>query len=194
MTNKEIKRFLSEHRDLGYSPAKFEYSLYLYRDADSDINDLISEIIKPSEEDVKIIEAVNNTTDPQALVNLMRKKVPASSRYQLWAKLIQYEDDVLPLIKRRALTNRQDLFIENTVAFLLRCKTNCCDWIIENYESFLSEYMKSMLCLVLGVRGEKELVPFLINEAKRMERDYPEESFDQGPAIAVEELAVRFYN
>ena len=62
---------------------------------------------------------------------------------------------------------------------------------MENYENFKSEYLKSMLCLVLGLRGETDMIEFLIKEAERFEREYPNESFDQGPALAVQELATR---
>ena len=44
----------------------------------------------------------------------------------------------------------QDIFIENTLHFLLYSKVNDCDWIIDNYNVFKSEYLKSMLCLVLS--------------------------------------------
>lgn len=43
-----------------------------------------------------------------------------------------------------------------------------------------------------GLRGSPEYIPFLIEEAKRFERSYPKESYDQGPYIAVEKLRVRF--
>lgn len=65
---------------------------------------------------------------------------------------------------------------------------------MENYRDFKSEYLKSMLCLVLGFRGNIDMIEFLIKEAERLEREYPNESFDQGPALAVQELAVRFLN
>jgi len=51
-----------------------------------------------------------------------------------------------------------------------------------------------MLCLVLGLRGDKSMIPFLIEEAKRMENDYPDETYDQGPTLAVHELANRYLN
>ena len=54
--------------------------------------------------------------------------------------------------------------------------------------------MKSMLCLVLGFRGDVSMIDFLMSEAERLENEYPDESFDQGPTLAVQELAVRFLN
>jgi len=106
---------------------------------------------------------------------------------------LENEELVMPLIKEKCLTNRQDHFIENAVYFFLYCKTNVSDWITENYSHFKSECLKSMFCLILGFRCEKELIPFLISEAERFERYYPDETFDQGPVLAVQELAERFF-
>ncbi len=38
------------------------------------------------------------------------------------------------------------------------------------------------------------MIPFLINEARRMEKEYPDETYDQGPALAVQELVNRHRN
>lgn len=54
--------------------------------------------------------------------------------------------------------------------------------------------MKSMLCVVLGVRGKAEYIPFLICECKRFLAEYPDESFDQGPYLAVKELVRRSHS
>ena len=75
--------------------------------------------------------------------------------------------------------------------FFMKSQCNCCDWITETYSQFYSEYLKSLFCLILGFRGEKSLIPFLMEEAKRMEREYPDETYDQEPVLAVQELAER---
>lgn len=49
--------------------------------------------------------------------------------------------------------------------------------------------MKSMLCLVLGFRGDVSLIPMLMAETERFERDYPFNSYEQAPILAVQELA-----
>ena len=52
-------------------------------------------------------------------------------------------------------------------------------------------------CRILPKKAESiyiDMIEFMIKEAERLEREYPNESFDQGPALAVQELAVRFLN
>lgn len=76
----------------------------------------------------------------------------------------------------------------------MKSDVNCCNWILETYPQFHSEYLKSLFCLVLGFRGDATMIPFLMEEAGRMEKEYPNEYYNQGPALAVQELAVRYLN
>ena len=36
------------------------------------------------------------------------------------------------------------------------------------------------------------MIPFLMKETERLERMYPQETYAQGPILAIQELAVRF--
>lgn len=195
MTKQEVRQFINTHRDIEYSAAKIEYSLYLYKDIEENVYELAAQITHGDEEErANIQQMITDAESAEDIVNLMRKKVFTGERIKIIKKALEIEEATLPIIQKRALSNRQDVFIENTVKFFLHSKTNCCDWIMENYRVFKSEYLKSMLCLVLGFRGDVSLIDFLMKEAKRLEREYPFESYDQGPTLAVQELAVRFLN
>lgn len=195
MTKNEVKRFLKTHRDKNFSPAKYEYSLFLYKDAEEKMYELTNKFVhRDKKEELANLKTIAEAQTAEDVSNLMRKNFPIDDRLKIIKKAVEMEEETLPLIQKRALTNRQDIFIENALKYFLRCKTNCCEWILENYQIFKSEYLKSMLCLVLGFRGDVDMIEFLIKEAERFERDYPNESFDQGPALAVQELAVRFLN
>ena len=62
---------------------------------------------------------------------------------------------------------------------------------MEEYRNVRNEYMKSLLCLVLGIRGNENVIPFLVDEVVRFEYQYPSESFEQGPLIGLAELLNR---
>ncbi|MBK6088432.1 MULTISPECIES: hypothetical protein [Clostridia] len=195
MTKQEVKRFLKAHRNQEYSAAKFEYSMYLYKDIEEKMNEFVAKTVPGKEpEKAANLQMIAEAKTAEDIVKLMRKEALIGNRFELVQKALETEEETLPLIQKRALTNRQDVFIENTVKFFLHCKTNCCDWILDNYQLFKSEYLKSMLCLVLGFRGNVSMIEFLIKEAERLEREYPKESYDQGPTLAVQELSVRFLN
>ena len=46
----------------------------------------------------------------------------------------------------------------------------------------------------LGFRGDVSMISFLMEEAERMEKEYPNEYYDQGPVLAVQELSARCFS
>ncbi len=194
MTKKEITNFLDLHPFKEFSVARLEYSLYLTPEVESFVNKYTDEYMPTSEEERQERNIVEETDAPDDLIRLMRKSLHNRNCSILRQKLLQHEEEIMPLIQKKALTNRQDNFIENALHFFLHSEKNCCDWIIENYNSMKSEYMKSLLCLVLGFRGDVSLIPMLMRETERFEMDYPYEDYEQAPFLAVYELAVRFMN
>lgn len=156
--------------------------------------ELATAICPKTATDIEMEKAIIKTTEPNEILKLMRKKLSGSNRSLLREKMLEYEDELLTMIKEKSIRNKQDVFIENALYFFLRSKDNYCDWIIDTYSQFQSEYLKSLFCLVLGFRGDISTIPFLMEEAERMEKEYPNEYYDQGPALAVQELAVRYLN
>lgn len=190
---KEVKQFLDTHRDMKFSAAKFEYSIYLDWAESEKIVEMANRRCPETQKDLEMREIIEKTTEPSELLKLMRKELSGINRSLLRARIIKYEQELLPLIKEKCIRNKQDVFIENALHFFMRSIYNCCDWIMENYSQFQSEYLKCMLCLVLGFRGDIGMIPFLIKEAKRMEKEYPDETYDQGPTLAVHELAKKLF-
>ena len=107
------------------------------------------------------------------------------------AKKLENEEMLMPLIKEKALKNGQDYFIENAFYFFAHAEEDCCNWIMSNFNDFRNEYMKSMLCLVLGIRGKEDVIPFLKSQVVRFIMDYPDERFEQGPLYGMDILIER---
>ncbi len=191
MNKNELKLFLKSHPIKKFSPARLEYSLMLDYEFEENVEKfLTSHNMNNETEQVKsTIEAAS----VDELVNLMRKPLMGNGRSILINRLLENESAVMPLIKKRALTTMQDHFIECCIRFMNMCEENPCNWITENYNEFKSEYLKSMLCLVLGFRGDEAMLPFLMSETDRFSKFYPKESFEQGPLLSVSELAYRLY-
>ena len=194
MTRKEIENFLSRHPDKEISAAKFEYSLYLMPEVTEISNEILDNVFKKTEEDLRYENVIKETDDPEGLLKLMRKKISWRNKERLCKRILQYEEVMCPLIQKKALTNKQDIFIENTLRFFLYSAKNYSNWILENYNNINSEYLKSLLCLVIGFKGEKDSIPMLMKETERFEKSYPNESYEQGPLLAIQELMVRSYN
>ena len=192
--NSEVKKFLGTHRDVEFSAAKLEYSMYLYGEASQKAIELANSRCPKTITDTELEKIISETTEPVELLRLMRKELSGSNRSMLRDKIMEFEDELLPMIKEKCIRNKQDVFIENALCFFIKSQINCCDWIMDTYSQFQSEYLKSLFCLVLGFRGDTSMIPFLIDEAKRMEKEYPREYYDQGPALAVQELAARCFS
>lgn len=194
MNKKEIKKFIDTHRDLKFSAAKMEYSIYSDWETNEKVIELANQRVPETKVDMEMKTLIEQTDEPREILNLMRKELSGANRSLLRTKILKYEDALVSLIKEKCIRNKQDVFIENTLAFFMRSANNWSDWIIETYSQFQSEYLKCMMCLVLGFRGNISMIPFLINEARRMEKEYPDETYDQGPALAVQELVKRHKN
>ncbi len=191
MSKNELKLFLKSHPIKKFSPARLEYSLMLDYEFEENVEKfLTSHNMNNETEQVKSTIEVASVDE---LVNLMRKPLMGNGRSILINRLLENESAVMPLIKKRALTNMQDHFIECCIRFMNMSEENPCNWITENYNEFKSEYLKSMLCLVLGFRGDEAMLPFLMSETDRFSKFYPKESFEQGPLLSVSELAYRLY-
>lgn len=194
ISKKEVHKFLDKHPDIPFSAAKFEYSLYLEPEAVEYANAISEKMLGESEEDLRSKRMIEQAETMEELLKLMRKPLSGGNRSRLRGKLLEYEIVLMPWIKEKTMKNGQDIFRENTLYFFLYCEENCCNWLMKEYSNIRNEYFKSMLCLVIGFRGDVEMLSFLTKETERLERMYLQETYAQGPILAIQELAVRFLN
>lgn len=189
----ELKLFLDAHPDVDFSPAKLKYFRMINKNLSRIIEKAVDEEF-PEHNDKEIEKLIETADSGEAFVKLMRKRMYGINRNMLLTRLLENEEMVLPFIMERALTNRQDVYIENATEFFLRCEADISGWILENYDTFKSEYMKQFLCLVLGFKGDTEVIPFLMNEVIRFEKYYPDKDYNQGPILGLQEIGYRFFD
>ena len=194
ISKKEVHKFLDKHPDIPFSAAEFEYSSYLESEAVEYANAISEKMLDESEEDLHSKRMIEQAETTEELLKLMRKHLSGGNRSRLRGKLLEYEIVLMPWIKEKTMKNGQDIFRENTLYFFLYCEENCCNWLMKEYSNIWNEYFKSMLCLVIGFRGDVEMLSFLSKETERLERMYLQETYAQGPILAIQELAVRFLN
>ena len=138
------------------------------------------------------LEMVRNEENTDRLLRMFRQASKISVRDALIDKLLTREDEVLPEIERMMLKAFKDETIEHSLFFILKCKTNCSDWIVENLKNVRDPYAQSTLCLALGFLADPDVIPFLMEQVNRFETEYPKESFDQGPLFALIRIQERF--
>ena len=138
------------------------------------------------------ITAVEQENDTARLLRMFRKTFSPKANRILLEKMLAREEEVLPEIQRTILKAFSDSTIENCTHFLVRCKANCSEWIMQNYEHIREPYARSSLCLVLGFRADLDDIPFLMQQVQVFERQFPSKTFDQSPILALSELNARF--
>ena len=142
-----------------------------------------------SSEEAALAEEVRTCTDAEQLVRWMRKPVSGLLRSRILRRALAFEKDVLPLMEHRALTTQLDAFEDCVTMFFLVCKKNPCPWIMEHYDEVRSEFLQSQFCLILGMRGSPNYIPFLLEQVDRFEKLRTKEQYlEQGPLLGINAL------
>lgn len=120
-----------------------------------------------------------------AIVKFIRNDYDIANRETLCKKILTMQAEVLPPLLRRFQTSFQDSVTETTVYILGHAEREYVDQLIEMYPEIRNPYAQSMACVALGVQERKDTLPLLLREYERLKRQYPEESYCQGPLLAI---------
>lgn len=120
-----------------------------------------------------------------AIVKFIRNDYDIANRETLCKKILTMQAEVLPLLLRRFQTSFQDSVTETTVYILGHAEREYVDQLIEMYPEIRNPYAQSMACVALGVQEREDTLPLLLREYERLKRQYPEESYCQGPLLAI---------
>ena len=189
------KDYFNRHPIKDISAARLEYSMLLH----PEVMDIADEVIPELQakglsfpDNSAAVAAVEQEDNTARLLRMLRKTLPPKANRLLLEKVLAREQEVLPEIQRMILKAFSDSTIENCTRYLVRCRTNCSEWIIQNYNNIREPYARSMLCLVLGFRASTDVIPFLVQQVDAFERQFPDKSFEQGPLMALYEIRARF--
>lgn len=107
-------------------------------------------------------------------------------------KILRSSDLTLPRIIEKLKDNRSDAFAELAVAIIYESKANCGARLLEILDSISDPYTCSLVCMLLGLIGPREAVEPIWNYYHYFKDEYPDETFDQGPLLALYEMKRRF--
>jgi len=175
------------------STAQISYLSMTIFSAD-ELNEKISEIIDPRlspdrraiiETELREIEALDNG---ESVVKFMRREYDIVNRNALCKKALEMQDDVMPLVLRRYRTSAQTGFIETAALIFAHCDARYEIELRKAYSDIRDPYARSTASLSLAVQADEEAIPLLMREYERLRKEYPEESYDQGPLLALYSL------
>ena len=168
-----------------------DFSLVMDFAEDQKLQEEIERLITPQLPNDRIA-AIENTREvitaaqgAEEIVKLMRKELEMPNRTELRKLAVEKQEETVPLILKRFRTSGQDIFIENAMAVLSKSNRSYAEDLLRDYSSIRNAYAQSMACLVFGEQKIEEAIPLLLREYERFKKQYPDESFDQGPLLAL---------
>ena len=130
-------------------------------------------------------EAIQNLHSGEDFVRFMRGNYDITNRSALCQRALTMQVEVIPLMLRRFRTSMQDMFIEAAVYILAHAEQDYVDQLKDMYPEIGNPYTQSMACLVFGMQKQEDTLPLLLSEYERLKQEYPDESFCQGPLLAI---------
>lgn len=187
MTRHEIKTFLNDHPLSRISAAGILLSIYKKPDSVKNLDATIAK--NKGTLDQEHAELIAQAQTEKDYFRLMRKPLSWENQEVLVEKMLPQEKELAPFILEKSLRNMQDNFVETATSFFLQAKEDYSKWILEHYDEIQNAYMKSMYCMILGIRGDESIAPFLVTEYANFEALCPGQGFEQGPLIGLHEIA-----
>ena len=130
-------------------------------------------------------EEVEKLNSGDAVVTYMRKNHDNLVDPMFCKKALTLEAEAAPLIVKRYKTSGQDRFIELAFRILAKSDRNYAEQLFAEYQEIRNPYAQAMACLLFGEQEMEEAVPLLMKEYERFKRNYPKDSFDQAPLLAL---------
>ncbi|NLV47179.1 MAG: hypothetical protein GXY22_00780 [Clostridiaceae bacterium] len=192
------KKFFRDNPIEELSTQRFVYSILTHNGIEELANEYVLEYADLGAERLERIkkerEQIQSEQDPDELLNLLRKNLELNNRVDLVKRVLEFEEELVPKVVEKLVRSDNDNFIDNAMRLLARSEQDYSPLLYKRFNEIRRPYVQSMVCLILGIRGGEEIIPWMINQYQEMKRLYPDETYNQGPLLALHELKYRFYD
>ena len=159
----------------------------------SDFHDAVSGLVTPLMDDERKqdiqseLELIANTTKPEEVVLLLKKVKDLTNKTALCRKVLDMEDEVIPLIINRLKRSRFDIFIEAAVIILAHADEKYIDELIEIFPDIQGAYARSEICVLFACRERHDALPLIIDAYYKLQWELAEtdNDWEQGPLFAI---------
>lgn len=111
-------------------------------------------------------QRIEQTDNPGELVEVMRSWHDIMNRGLLCSKILEFHEQAMPLILRKYRTCALKEYTQ-----MLR----------EMYRNIRCPFTQASACFVFVMQGMEDELSFLVSEYESLQREYPDETFDQHP-------------
>ena len=130
-------------------------------------------------------QRIEETNDPAALVEFMRKGHDVFNQNLLCKKILQNQEETMSLLLKRYRTCALDQFIDAATAVFATGEQKYAHQLRDIYADIRNPFAQACACLVFGMQEMDEEIPFLLHEYERFQREYPNETYHQHPLLSL---------
>lgn len=137
-------------------------------------------------------QRIEQTDNPAELVEILRKGHDILNQRLLCSKVIALHEQTMPLVLKRYRTCALDQFVDAATMTIALSEKQYTQTLREMYGDIRYPYARACACLMFGIQGMEEEIPFLLSEYYHFQQAYSDESFDQHPLLALYLLHGRY--
>lgn len=183
------EKFFRDHQLEELSPALLRYFSSIISD---DWNALLEEKVyeQRSEAQKRAFdeqrEMIQNLQSVEEMVSMLRKALETANARLLVRKIVEKQDEAMPILLRKYLTSRVSRFIENSVTAFAWADSKYTEELFDRYKEIQSLYAQSEACVAFGLKKMQGIDEFLLREFHRFETEPGAEAYlKQGPLVAL---------
>jgi hypothetical protein len=136
-------------------------------------------------------EKITRETDLEGLLKIMGEEPDSLNQALLKKKILSFAKLAISKIIEKLRDNQDDVFVELGVKIIYESKIDCSLELLRLLDSIKDSYTLSLVCLLLGLIGPKEAIQPVWNYYHFLRDEYPEETYEQGPLLALYEFSRR---
>lgn len=199
------KQFLREFPMEEISPATIFYDLATgvmegeFEESAREETDAVKAAIAREREEIAALAGADEA------FRMLRRQTNAVNRVALYCKALEFEAELMPRVVERLFRSDYEIYIENAARMLAISEADYTPALIARYDEIRSPHALSLICVVVGMRGGEEVVPWMLERFVEMVDQMPlsdeddnfspfeAENHEQGPLFALNLLYDRFY-
>lgn len=136
-------------------------------------------------------EKIKRETSLEGLLKIVEESPDPCNHALLKKKILSFSRLAVPRIIERLKDNQDDLFVELGIRIIYESKIDCAEHLLRILDSISEPHTLSLVCLLLGLIGSKEAIQPVWNYYHFLRDKYPEETYEQGPLLALYEFKAR---
>lgn len=184
------RHFFEQQTFYKLSAASLMYSVLMTPEIAGVANQITKKLISRGREEAKEIESEDR---PERLIEMMKPETDCINYELLLERLLQFHEHVTAVLLDRLKLENNDVFLELSVRYFNQLvDVNIWDELATIVKTTEHLYTRSLLCLLMGVKGPRELLPLVWEQYHVFKNESNQHHYEQGPLYGLYEYAHRF--